>query len=146
MTNAKPRPSPAPAGTAWHCLGAAAPQRHRSSASQRAAGRMALLLSAAAALAPTSKKIDWYTERCGGQGYLLVNRVGEALAFAHAGMTAEGDNRVLTQKVNFHKREQLICQHVGLVPCGANLATDSEELLSVPKELRSMSQQAPLHP
>jgi len=38
-------------------------------------------------------------ERCGGQGYLLVNRVGEALAFAHAGITAEGDNRVLTQKV-----------------------------------------------
>ena len=38
-------------------------------------------------------------ERCGGQGYLLVNRVGEALGFSHAGTTAEGDNKVLTQKV-----------------------------------------------
>lgn len=32
-------------------------------------------------------------ERCGGQGYLSVNRFGELIGFAHAGMTAEGDNR-----------------------------------------------------
>ncbi|KAF6250062.1 hypothetical protein COO60DRAFT_1706247 [Scenedesmus sp. NREL 46B-D3] len=38
-------------------------------------------------------------ERCGGQGYLSVNRFGELIGFAHAGMTAEGDNRVLMQKV-----------------------------------------------
>jgi acyl-CoA oxidase len=38
-------------------------------------------------------------ERCGGQGYLSVNRFGELMGFAHAGMTAEGDNRVLMQKV-----------------------------------------------
>ncbi|CAL5220325.1 g2316 [Coccomyxa viridis] len=38
-------------------------------------------------------------ERCGGQGYLSVNRFGAILGFAHAGMTAEGDNRVLMQKV-----------------------------------------------
>jgi len=38
-------------------------------------------------------------ERCGGQGYLSVNRFGTLLGFAHAGMTAEGDNRVLMQKV-----------------------------------------------
>jgi len=38
-------------------------------------------------------------ERCGGQGYLSVNRFGSLLGFAHAGMTAEGDNRVLMQKV-----------------------------------------------
>ncbi|ETV98078.1 hypothetical protein H310_09362 [Aphanomyces invadans] len=38
-------------------------------------------------------------ERCGGQGYLSANRFGEAIAGAHAGITAEGDNRVLTQKV-----------------------------------------------
>jgi len=38
-------------------------------------------------------------ERCGGQGYLSVNRLGDLLAFAHAGITAEGDNRVLIQKV-----------------------------------------------
>ncbi|ETV81010.1 hypothetical protein, variant [Aphanomyces astaci] len=38
-------------------------------------------------------------ERCGGQGFLSANRFGEAIAGAHAGITAEGDNRVLTQKV-----------------------------------------------
>ena len=32
-------------------------------------------------------------ERCGGQGYLSCNRFGAILGFAHAGMTAEGDNR-----------------------------------------------------
>ena len=31
--------------------------------------------------------------RCGGQGYLSCNRFGQILGFAHAGMTAEGDNR-----------------------------------------------------
>lgn len=39
-------------------------------------------------------------ERCGGQGYLSVNRFGDLLSFAHAGCTAEGDNRVLMQKVS----------------------------------------------
>ncbi|KAG0309543.1 hypothetical protein BGZ98_001284 [Dissophora globulifera] len=38
-------------------------------------------------------------ERCGGQGYLSVNRFGEFISFSHAGMTAEGDNSVLMQKV-----------------------------------------------
>ncbi|KAF9584912.1 hypothetical protein BGW38_004720 [Lunasporangiospora selenospora] len=38
-------------------------------------------------------------ERCGGQGYLSVNRFGQMIGFAHAGMTAEGDNSVLMQKV-----------------------------------------------
>lgn len=38
-------------------------------------------------------------ERCGGQGYLSVNRFGQIIGFAHAGITAEGDNRVLMQKV-----------------------------------------------
>lgn len=37
-------------------------------------------------------------ERCGGQGYLSCNRFGSLIGFAHAGMTAEGDNRVLMQK------------------------------------------------
>lgn len=36
---------------------------------------------------------------CGGQGYLSVNRFGQLIGFAHAGATAEGDNRVLFQKV-----------------------------------------------
>lgn len=38
-------------------------------------------------------------ERCGGQGYQSCNRFGMVIGFAHAGMTAEGDNRVLMQKV-----------------------------------------------
>lgn len=38
-------------------------------------------------------------ERVGGQGYLSVNRLGELLPFAHSGITAEGDNSVLMQKV-----------------------------------------------
>jgi len=39
-------------------------------------------------------------ERCGGQGYLSANRLGESIEFAHAGMTAEGDNSVLMIKVS----------------------------------------------
>lgn len=39
-------------------------------------------------------------ERCGGQGFLSVNRFGEGIAGTHAGMTAEGDNRVIQQKVS----------------------------------------------
>lgn len=31
-------------------------------------------------------------ERSGGQGYLAVNRFGSNIGFAHAGITAEGDN------------------------------------------------------
>jgi len=38
-------------------------------------------------------------ERCGGQGYLAANKFGDYLAAAHAGLTAEGDNRVLMVKV-----------------------------------------------
>lgn len=38
-------------------------------------------------------------ERCGGQGYLSCNMLGDAIGGAHAGITAEGDNRVLWQKV-----------------------------------------------
>jgi len=37
-------------------------------------------------------------ERCGGQGMLSCNRFGELILGSHAGMTAEGDNRVLMQK------------------------------------------------
>jgi len=38
-------------------------------------------------------------ERCGGQGYLSANKFGVGIANAHAACTAEGDNRVLMQKV-----------------------------------------------
>lgn len=34
----------------------------------------------------------------GLQGYLSCNRFGSLVGFAHAGITAEGDNRVLFQK------------------------------------------------
>jgi len=39
-------------------------------------------------------------ERCGGQGYLSCNLFGSLIGFSHAGITAEGDNSVLTQKVS----------------------------------------------
>jgi len=38
-------------------------------------------------------------ERCGGQGYLAINGLGENLVGSHASLTAEGDNRVLMVKV-----------------------------------------------
>lgn len=38
-------------------------------------------------------------ERCGGAGFLSCNRLGQIMNFSHAGMTAEGDNRVLFTKV-----------------------------------------------
>lgn len=38
-------------------------------------------------------------ERCGGQGYLAANGFGDYISLAHAGITAEGDNAVLMQKV-----------------------------------------------
>jgi acyl-CoA oxidase len=38
-------------------------------------------------------------ERCGGMGYLAVNKFAAYLACAHASITAEGDNRVLMVKV-----------------------------------------------
>jgi acyl-CoA oxidase len=39
-------------------------------------------------------------ERCGGQGYLACNQIAGSIPFAHALMTAEGDNSVLMQKVS----------------------------------------------
>jgi acyl-CoA oxidase len=52
-------------------------------------------------------QISWHSEhtattcreRCGGQGFLAVNRFGEGIVGGHAGITAEGDNRVLMQKI-----------------------------------------------
>lgn len=37
-------------------------------------------------------------ERCGGGSYLSANRFGDAIGFAHAGITAEGDASVLMMK------------------------------------------------
>jgi acyl-CoA oxidase len=39
-------------------------------------------------------------ERCGGMGYLSINRVEGMVAMAHSGITAEGDSAVLMQKVS----------------------------------------------
>lgn len=38
-------------------------------------------------------------ERCGGASYLIKNRLPDIVMQAHSGMTAEGDNKVLMQKV-----------------------------------------------
>jgi acyl-CoA oxidase len=38
-------------------------------------------------------------ERCGGQGYLSHNKFADYISIAHAGLTAEGDNRVLMVKI-----------------------------------------------
>jgi len=57
-------------------------------------------------------------ERCGGQGYVASNRFGEGIAGAHAGITAEGDNRVIQQKVSKELLElvdfEAVGQHMGL--------------------------------
>ena len=50
-----------------------------------------------------------------GQGYLSANRLGQIIGFSHAGMTAEGDNRVLMQKVtkevmDFARRGKRLCE------------------------------------
>ena len=47
-------------------------------------------------------------ERCGGQGFLACNRFGTFIAGAHAGLTAEGDNSVLMQKVAKERLELLM--------------------------------------
>jgi len=47
-----------------------------------------------------NKTVTVCRERSGGQGYLSINRFGTIFASAHAGMTAEGDNSVLMQKVS----------------------------------------------
>lgn len=47
----------------------------------------------------TERSVAIMRERTGGQGYLGANMFGEAMAGAHAGITAEGDNRVLMVKV-----------------------------------------------
>lgn len=51
-------------------------------------------------------------ERCGGQGYLSCNRFGSLIGFSHAGITAEGDNRVLFQKA---AKELLASSHTPAV-------------------------------
>ncbi|KAL1406463.1 hypothetical protein Q8F55_008162 [Vanrija albida] len=65
-------------------------------------------------------------ERCGGQGYLKASRIASTIGFAHAGITAEGDNSVLMQKV---AKELLagIQERKVILPRGA-AATESSDL------------------
>ncbi len=62
-------------------------------------------------------------ERCGGQGYLAASRLAGTITFAHAGITAEGDNSVLMQKV---AKELLAGVEAGKVklPAGAPASGD----------------------
>jgi len=52
-------------------------------------------------------------ERCGGQGFLAANRFGDGIAGMHAGITAEGDNRVICQKVSKELLETADFDQVG---------------------------------
>ena len=38
-------------------------------------------------------------ERCGGQGFLTINKISDGIVGSHSGSSAEGDNRVLMQKI-----------------------------------------------
>jgi acyl-CoA oxidase len=49
-------------------------------------------------------------ERCGGQGFLSINRIDSCIYGAHSGMTAEGDSSVLMQKVSKEYVEDYIKQ------------------------------------
>ncbi|KAI8580593.1 hypothetical protein K450DRAFT_236375 [Umbelopsis ramanniana AG] len=76
-------------------------------------------------------------ERCGGQGYLSVNRLGNFIGFSHAGMTAEGDNCVLMAKVSKELLTALESKKATLpnVPDARNAASwslgDTETLLKL---------------
>jgi acyl-CoA oxidase len=61
-------------------------------------------------------------ERCGGQGYLRASRLASVIGFAHAGITAEGDNSVLMQKV---AKELLADVESGLEKLPATRRTDA---------------------
>ncbi len=63
--------------------------------------KIILCCSVKATLAWHNEKVASISrERCGGQGYLSANRMGEAIMGSHSGITAEGDNAVLMQKVS----------------------------------------------
>ena len=53
-------------------------------------------------------------ERMGGQGYLAINRVCEGIGLGHSGITAEGDNSVLMQKVTKELMADLQSQKTSL--------------------------------
>lgn len=66
-------------------------------------------------------------ERCGGGGYLSVNRFGDAIGFSHAGITAEGDASVLMQKtakevLTLIKQERLVLPRMPVCPSNTNMS------------------------
>ena len=68
-------------------------------------------------------------ERCGGQGYLACNRMGDVIGFSHAGMTAEGDNRVLMQKVT--KETMSLRAHRRFLPPTTSIAATATSTLDI---------------
>ena len=74
-------------------------------------------------------------ERCGGQGMLSCNRFGDLILGAHAGMTAEGDNRVLMQKVakelmELAEHSESIQQRIALAKNSTLMASKSNAIHS----------------
>lgn len=45
------------------------------------------------------KAVSIVRERMGGQGMISANRIGEILTASHAGVTGEGDNKVVSNKI-----------------------------------------------
>jgi len=72
-------------------------------------------------------------ERCGGQGYLAVNRIAPQIGMAHAAITAEGDNAVLMQKVT---KELLAAVQDGSYKLTPISKDASYDLASVPSLLK----------
>jgi acyl-CoA oxidase len=58
-------------------------------------------------------------ERCGGQGFLSINRLDGCIYGAHSGITAEGDSAVLMQKVSKEYVEDFLKQVVKAPQVGA---------------------------
>merc|ERR1719412_2357675 len=77
-------------------------------------------------------------ERCGGQGYLSVNRFGPFLGLAHAAMTAEGDNSVLMQKVAKERLGELMKSRPKLLEEPANKDLSNQNYLLYLLETREM--------
>lgn len=77
-------------------------------------------------------------ERCGGQGYLAASRLAGTITFAHAGITAEGDNSVLMQKV---AKELLAGVEAGKVnlPTGAAASGDIADPQVLAELIRAFS-------
>ena len=73
-------------------------------------------------------------ERTGGAGYLAINLIGDVLNGSHSGCTAEGDNKVLMQKVvkdiladtrkKIHDNIKLSKEQIDVLRNHTSLATD----------------------